>query len=136
VVRKGMLRKKVIEVSLLSDLPLTLVRDGVEKKGAPQGTGEKAWWTQQAIGLVPPAFWCQSLGMNADDLVEAAAQGEDGKLLSTAWANATMRLADPGWARALLLAGSPPEHMLRDLFRFTCSRRSGGSFAFLDVLDS
>ena len=115
VVRKGILRKNAIEVNLLSELPASLVRDGVEQKGAPQGTGEKAWWTQQAISLIPPSFWTEWLGMSAEDLVEAAAQSEDQRLILRAWGNAALRHADARWARLLILGSSIPEN-IRKLF--------------------
>jgi len=102
VVRKGILRKKAIEVSLIEELSPSLARDGVEKKGAPQGTGERAWWTQQAISLVPPSFWRESLGMSTEELAEAAIQSEEEQLLDTAWINAALRYKDAEMARALL----------------------------------
>jgi len=116
VVTKGILRQKAIEVSLLSEVPPALARDGVEKKGAPQGTGEKAWWTLQGIGILPPSVWCERFSMSPDELLKAAAAGDDGDLLTTAWTHAAIRHSDAGWARALLLAANPPENSIKNLF--------------------
>jgi hypothetical protein len=119
VVSKGMLlnRKKALEVRLLSDLPAALARDGVEKKGAPQGTGEKTWWTMQGIALLPPSFWCEWLGTSPDQVLETAANNEDAGTLTTAWANAAVRHADAVWARSLLLAENPPQVLVKELFQ-------------------
>jgi hypothetical protein len=118
VVKKGMLlnRKNALEVRLLAELPPALVRDGVEAKGAPQGIGERAWWTQQAIGLAPPSLCSEWLNLSAESLVEAAGNGDDAKLLMTAWAHAALRHRDVAWARALLLRATAPENQTRELF--------------------
>jgi hypothetical protein len=117
-IAKGMLlnRRKAIEVAPLTELPPALARDGVEAKGAPQGIGERAWWTMQTIGLVPPSLWTESFAMAPDQLMEAASQGDDLTLLTMAWTVAALRHKSSDWARALLLCEAAPVTQTNELF--------------------
>lgn len=118
VTSKGILfaRKNVLSLQMLERLTPALVRDGIQEKGAPPGMGEKAWWTFQCLGVVPPSVWCDAFALKAEELVEAAANGEDGAVTIEGWAWAAVRHGDADWAKALLSAPSPPINGQAQLF--------------------
>jgi hypothetical protein len=75
-----------------------LVADGIEPK-PPRGTGERAWWLSQLVGLVPPEAW-------PVEALDAAAGTDWAGALRSGWAAAAARFRDARWAAALLLLWS------------------------------
>jgi hypothetical protein len=71
-----------------------MVADGIEAR-PPSGTGERAWWLQQMLGMVPPATW-------PVEVVDAAADSEWAAPLLRGWAVAAGRFRDAAWAGALV----------------------------------
>jgi hypothetical protein len=85
-----------------------LVADGVEPK-PPQGTGERAWWLSQMLGLVPPATW-------PVEAAAAAASTDWESALLRGWAAAAARFQDAPWAEALaVLWERTPDSRRREL---------------------
>jgi hypothetical protein len=92
VYRRGLLGGR-LQVAPPERCEPDVVADGVEPK-PPQGTGQRAWWLSQMLGLVPPSTWP----------VEAAgaAGGSDWTAaLLRGWAAAAARFRDARWADAL-----------------------------------
>jgi len=108
--KRGLLSRQ-LEIALPPAFDPSWKSDGLEEK-PPAGTGEKAFWVQQILALVPVAHWSETLGLTAADLVKAAQKGEWGALLVEAWLRALPLGAPAGLAAALfepvLVAPSPP----------------------------
>ncbi len=75
-------------------------RDGIAEK-PPQGTGERAWWLQQFLALIPPAHWSAQAKTDPVTLITAAEQGEWTATLLAGWEQATLLHRDAAWATAL-----------------------------------
>jgi hypothetical protein len=74
--------------------------DGLVEK-PPAGTGERAFWLRQILGLVPPAHWEQRFGASPDALVQAAAATEWAEPVLDGWTDAAVRFEARGWADRL-----------------------------------
>jgi len=100
-------KKPKIEVTLPAECDKAMLRDGVEKR--PQaGTGEKAAWLRQMIGMVPPRTWCDA--WNTTPAVLIGAVPKEWKLLLEGWAEAATRQQDTVWAQAFLFAPRGPQN--------------------------
>lgn len=78
-------------------------RDGITGKGFfgfPMG--ERALRLFQTVRAVPPSFWNESLGPDADSLVAAASACEWAEPLLAAWSEACVVFREGEWAAALL----------------------------------
>src|SRR5262249_18738016 len=96
------LRRKVIEVWLPEACDKTMERDGIEPKPYFSGIGEKAWWLQQLLGLIPPKVWSQESGWQIGELVEVAKRSDWKGVLLDGWSQAARLHRDVEWADALL----------------------------------
>lgn len=98
---RGLLGKK-LAVTLPTAFDPIWKADGIEEK-PPSGIGEKAYWAQQILGLVPLAYWADKFGLAATDLLERAAASKDwADLLLSAWIRATTLHRDAAASAALL----------------------------------
>src|SRR6185295_6262482 len=72
-------------------------RDDIDPK-PPAGTGERAFWTEQVVGVTPLATWA------GDPAAIVALPVADGwaPVLHRAWARAAAVQRDAAWATALL----------------------------------
>jgi hypothetical protein len=95
-------RRKTIEVTLPEACDKAMQRDGVEPKPYYQSIGEKAWWLQQMLRLIPPKVWSQESGWTIGELIEAAKHSKWEKVLLEGWTQATALCQDLEWAGALL----------------------------------
>lgn len=77
-----------------------MIHDGIEPK-PPAGTGEKAWWLQQMIGVVPPSVWSNSVAPPAE-LIAAIAKHDWREALLKGWLTGAARHQDARWAESLL----------------------------------
>jgi hypothetical protein len=102
--KKRLLRAPIIEVQLPDTCDKAMVRDGIEPK-PPGKLGEKAWWLQQMLAIVPPALWSKQWNMPITEVLEVVAQSEWREVFATGWLSATERHKDVAWAEAFLLAG-------------------------------
>ncbi|HLK63633.1 MAG TPA: DUF5691 domain-containing protein [Bryobacteraceae bacterium] len=123
IARTGLLgRKIVVEVDPIESLDPTMLRDTIEKKPpSGSGLGERAWWTMQTIGAIPPGYWCAQFEMTPVEMIEAAQEGQWTELLLQAWEVAATRHRDlpwldafaremePGAASATILRAMPEE---------------------------
>ncbi|MBM4259657.1 MAG: hypothetical protein FJ147_27640 [Deltaproteobacteria bacterium] len=98
-------RKWIVKDTLTVTLPErcddTMIRDGIESK-APGGKGQKAWWLQQMIGIVPPSFWCQESGQTPGVLIQLSQRSEWQEPFLQGWVQAALRSRDIEWIEALL----------------------------------
>jgi len=104
--KSNKLRRKTIEVTLPEACDKAMQRDGVEPKPDFRGIGEKAWWLQQILGLIPPKVWAQESGWPIDDLIAAAKRGDWKNVLLDGWSQAARLCRDTEWADALLAKGN------------------------------
>jgi hypothetical protein len=96
------LKRKTIEITLPEACDKAMQRDGVEPKPRIHGVGEKAWWLQQILGLIPPKVWERGSGWTISELIEAAERSEWKLLLFEAWTEAALRFRDEEWAGVLI----------------------------------
>src|SRR5262249_16629420 len=96
------LRRKTIEVTLPEACDKAMQRDGVEPKPYSHGVGEKAWWLQQMLGLIPPEVWTRESGWTIRELIEGAERCDWRSALIEGWSKAARVHGDAEWADALL----------------------------------
>ena len=89
-----------LAVAVPTDCDAAMERDGILAE-PPRGTGKKAWWLQQMLGIVPPSYWCQHWQTTPQTLLQSA----DSKWQATmvkGWVDAVRNHQDADWAEALL----------------------------------
>jgi len=96
------LRRKTIEVTLPEACDKAMQRDGVEPKPYSHGVGEKAWWLQQMLGVIPPGVWPRESGWTIRELIEGAERCDWKSALIEGWSQAARLHRDGEWADALL----------------------------------
>jgi hypothetical protein len=96
------LLKRVIAIQPPTAFDPAWAADGIKEK-APQGTGERAWWLQQMIALVPVADWPGLLGCKPEELFSLTIDKDWQEAVVLGWLDSARRLP----ARSL------PEHLLR-----------------------
>lgn len=103
-----------VDVRLPATCAADAQRDGIDPK-PPQGTGEKAWWLRQGLGLLPPADWLrqaqvtqitQITQITAAQLLALCAASEWRADLLAGFEAATLLYRDAEMADALLAQGS------------------------------
>lgn len=74
-----------LEVALPEAFGADWAADALESK-PPAGIGEKAYWTQQILALVPLRHWAEKFGLEPPKLIELAAKSSEwADLLLGAW---------------------------------------------------
>ncbi len=106
------LKRKTIEVILPEACDKAMQRDGIEPKSYSQDVGEKAWWLQQMLGLIPPNVWMQESGWSINELVAVAKRSEWKRVLLDGWSRASQYSRDAEWADTLLAETDKQEHAL------------------------
>jgi Family of unknown function (DUF5691) len=96
------LKRRTIEVTLPEACDKAMQRDGVEPKHYSRNVGEKSWWLQQMLSLIPPKVWPQESGWTISELIEAAKHSKWEKVLLDGWTQAALYCQDLEWAGALL----------------------------------
>ncbi len=99
-----MLGKNKIEVTLPDACDKAMKRDGIEPKPLYSNVGEKTWWVQQMLSLIPPATWIAESGWTINQLIQAALNSEWKKILIESWTSANRLSRDINWAEALYAA--------------------------------
>jgi hypothetical protein len=97
----GLLKKNKLIVELPETWDKTWLIDGIEEK-PPQGKGEKAWWLEQALSTVPPAYWSAQWQLSPDDILALLAKHEWRKTIQDAWKQALQNYPDAAWAETFL----------------------------------
>jgi hypothetical protein len=92
-----------LEVTLPEKCDKDMIRDGIEQKPPHSGIGEKSWWLQQMIGVVPPQIWCESLAKTPPEIIETAKRNTEWRQeLIAGFEYATARYSDLNWLNVLL----------------------------------
>lgn len=97
----GLLKKNKIVLELPETYDKAWLADGIEEK-PPQGKGEKAWWLEQALAYVPPAYWSESWQLSPDNILALLAKHEWQSSLMAGWKLALQNDPDANWAEAFL----------------------------------
>jgi hypothetical protein len=100
----SMFKKGHIKVTLPEECTKAMQRDSVDPKPPTKSQGEKSWWLQQMLGMIPPTFWSQQWDATPEDLVQAANKSEWKEALQAAWTQAILRHPDAPWAGVWLKA--------------------------------
>ncbi len=105
--KKGLLGKLsgntgTLDVEFADDWPKAWERDGLSEK-PPAGKGKKAWWLEQMLGYVAPAYFCTKWNQTSAALISAAEGGEWANPLLSGWHAATLRHRDANWAEAFIM---------------------------------
>ncbi len=104
--KKGLLGKLsgkagTLDVEFADDWPKACERDGMSEK-PPAGKGKKAWWLEQMLGYVAPAYFCAKWHQTPATLISAAEEGEWANPLLAGWHAAALRHRDAQWAEAFV----------------------------------
>jgi hypothetical protein len=93
---------KKLEVNLPAAFDEAWAADGIEAK-PPAGQGEKAYWTQQILALVPLQHWVEKFALDPAKLIELAAKSADwADLLFSAWYRSAVLHRDAPTSAALI----------------------------------
>lgn len=103
---KGGLLARFRNRKLIVQLPAALdkagVRDGLEAKPpAVRKVGDRAFWLEQMVELVPPRHWCERFGCDAPTFVAAAVETDHASELLSALSLAATRHPDVEFISAL-----------------------------------
>ncbi|MEO6994609.1 MAG: DUF5691 domain-containing protein [Lacunisphaera sp.] len=99
--QRSFLSKK-LEVTLPAAFDPAWAADAIEEK-APAGVGEKAFWTQQILAVVPVQYWVTKFGVDLAKLIDLANKSGDwADLLFGAWYRSACLHRDPEACAALL----------------------------------
>jgi hypothetical protein len=93
----GLLKKNKLIVELPETWDKTWLIDGIEEK-PPQGKGAKAWWLEQALSFVPPAYWSIQWQLPADEIIALLNKHDWKDSLLAGWRQAFENYPDADWA--------------------------------------
>jgi hypothetical protein len=141
-------QKSGLIVALPGEVDKAAQRDGIEKT-PPQGTGEKQWWLQQVVGLVPLSVWSESSGLEPAKIVSAAAGNDFADAVLEGFNTSAGRSRDPAWIEPLLrqrlavtgrlsrtmLAALPPGQFLKFAGELLSESKTG-LLACADLIDN
>jgi hypothetical protein len=95
-------RNRKLIVQLPAALDKAAVRDGLEAKApALRKVGERAFWLEQMVELVPPRHWCERFSCDASTFVAAAVETDHASELLSALSLAATRHPDVEFVGAL-----------------------------------
>jgi hypothetical protein len=83
-------RKRVLTLEPPKEFDPAWVDDDIREK-APQGTGEKAWWSRQILAQVPLSAWPELLGLESQELFVIPRDSDWGDTILLAWTDALRR---------------------------------------------
>ncbi|MBJ6609152.1 MAG: hypothetical protein JG718_02230 [Candidatus Thiothrix moscowensis] len=134
------LQGKLLQINLPETWGKSWLRDGIEEK-PPQGKGAKAWWLEQALSYVPPAYWTQYWQLAPADLLALAQDSDWKSALLDGWQTALLRYPDSDWVKVWLTRTDPRHSPLwqtlapadAEITAFDLLQRSD-SLELLDVL--
>jgi hypothetical protein len=116
--KKQLLRGVALEIALPTECTKEMSRYGIGSSASPaKDMGEKAWWLKEMLESIPPAYWLQSLGVSAKELIQAAIKSEWAKALLSGWADALGKHQDRTWVEAWMEASLGREELLDSLPR-------------------
>lgn len=95
-------KKGTLTVNLPEQWDKTWVNDGISEK-APSGKGQKAWWLEQTLSLVPPTHWCELWQLSAADVLNLTKKHEWEEPLRAGLFEAIVRHKDAQFAQQWLL---------------------------------
>lgn len=101
-------KKAEIEVTLPQTCDKAMLRDGIEAK-PPQysNKGEKTWWLEQMLGVIPPSVWIDYWTTTPENLVTVFSKNSEwSKILLNALAAAAHNNQDSAMSAALLKLAS------------------------------
>lgn len=93
----GLFKKNKLIVELPETWDKSWLIDGIEEK-PPQGKGEKAWWLEQALSFVPPAYWSTQWQLPADEIIALLNKHDWKDSLLAGWRQAFENYPDADWA--------------------------------------
>lgn len=94
-------KSKKIHVILPDDWDKTWSQLGIIKTG-PRGKGQKAWWLEQFLQLVDPAYWCQAWQVTPQEFIKLLEKHEWRDTLLAGVAAACKHFHNQEWAIALI----------------------------------
>jgi len=98
-------RSRKLMVQLPAALDKAAVRDGLEAKPpAQRKVGDRAFWLEQMVELVPPRHWCERFACDAPTFVAAAVATDHAAELLSALSLAATRHPDVEFIGALCVA--------------------------------
>ncbi|WP_129629087.1 DUF5691 domain-containing protein [Candidatus Oscillochloris fontis] len=98
----GQIKKPSLEVRLPEECDAAMQRDGIVLKPVSKKLGERAWWLNQMLEVVPPAVWAAAWGAVPQEILAAKISREWRGLLVGSWAEAARRSHDLTWLEVLV----------------------------------
>lgn len=87
-----------LHVTLPQTLHKDWVRDSITAKPTGSGIGERSWWFQQVIALVPPSHWTQRFSMTIEQLLAlTGSTNEWQETLVLSWSKAALLHKSSDW---------------------------------------
>lgn len=100
----GLLKKDKIIVELPESYDKAWLIDGIEEKPPVHiKKGEKAWWLEQALSFVPPAYWSEHWQLPPDKLLTLLEKHDWRETILAGWRQALQNYPVADWASAYLL---------------------------------
>lgn len=91
-----------LHITLPETLHKDWVRDGIIAKPTGSGIGERTWWFQQVIALVPPSHWTERFSMTIEQLLALTAPTNDWQeTLVLSWSKAALLHNSSDWTTHL-----------------------------------
>ncbi|MBX0331090.1 hypothetical protein K2Z83_25905 [Oscillochloris sp. ZM17-4] len=131
-----LLQRASIDVALPEEYDKAMQRDGIVRKPARSGMGEKAWWLSQMIEQIPPDAWCKLWGASPDEILKAKLPKEWRDLLLSSLSEAARRHGDQEWLEALIAlrrADKKPGELAELLPALPPARREALALALLQA---
>lgn len=98
----GLLKKAKLIVELPETWDKSWLNDGIEEK-PPQGKGAKAWWLEQALSYVPPAYWSEHWQLSANEILLALLEKHEWRTaILLGWHQALLNYPDTDWGEVWL----------------------------------
>jgi len=115
-------KKGVLNVTLPEQWDKAWQLDGIVEK-APSGKGQKAWWLEQTLALIPPALWCAQWNLTAGEILALLPKHEWEEPLRAGLHQAIVLHKDRLFSEAWLRTISADENKLWELLEPEQSER-------------
>lgn len=97
----GLLKKAKLIVELPETWDKSWLADGIEQK-PPYSKGEKAWWLEQALSYVPPAYWSAHWRLSPDEIMALLNKHDWKESFLLAWHQAVQNYPSADWTAIFL----------------------------------
>jgi hypothetical protein len=105
--RSGLFRKLTITITPPAEFDEAMKRDGLKQQPPQAGIPAAAWWLEQLLSYVDPAYWLASWNIDVETLLKAAQTSNVPLDFEKAWRWAGYRAGNTAFMISLLHLGLP-----------------------------